>query len=353
MTIPLSKILHRTSTLLGRPARAAEEAAIRVQVICPAEKAEVLPAIHNPDDLQRVTAGHQGTTMKSELQRLRGGMKVWAATRAFHMENVVLEDGSFYCKGWRLRASARPHRWSGGKPAEIDQAALATSYCGSIWFSHWVSDDLTMHLDAEQFGRPVTIARTLYNSEPYYADVLNTHAEALVRARFHKFVYFDDVGQNSSKRRRYGELRSRIHKKHPMKGAQRIFLHRGESGVTRNLLNEEALEELLARDGFVIVDPEKQSTHEVVEACSGAQIVLGVEGSQLIHGFMAMRQRGAILAIMPPYRFVNHYKDLADCADLYYGMIVGTAAKGGFLIDPNELRRLLERVEQKLDQARE
>jgi hypothetical protein len=57
------------------------------------------------------------------------------------------------------------------------------------------------------------------------------------------------------------------------------------------------------------------------------------------------------LAMIPPYRFDNHYKDLADCADLHYGMIVGTAANDGFLIDPNELRRLLERVEQKLDQS--
>jgi hypothetical protein len=349
MAIPLRKIIHRTSTLLGRPACTAEQAAVRVQIICPAEKAEVRPAIYNPDDLQRVTTVFHDTTMESELQRLQGGMKVWAATRAFHMENVVLEDGSFYCDGWRLRASGRPHRWSGGKSTEIDQAALATSYCGSMWFSHWVTDDLTMHLEAERFGRPVTIARPLYHNEPYYADVLNTGAEALTRARLHKLVYFDDVGQNSSKRRRYWELRSRIHKKHPMKGADRIFIHRGKSGAARNLLNEEALEELLARDGFVIVDPEKQPTHEVLKACSGAKIVVGVEGSQLIHGFIAMRQRGAILAMMPPYRFINHYKDLADCADLHYGMIIGTAANNGFLIDPDELRRQLERVEQKLD----
>jgi len=40
---------------------------------------------------------------------LRGGMKVWAATLAFHMEDVVLEDGSFLLQRMafaRLRAAA-------------------------------------------------------------------------------------------------------------------------------------------------------------------------------------------------------------------------------------------------------
>jgi capsular polysaccharide biosynthesis protein len=122
-------------------------------------------------------------------------------------------------------------------------------------------------------------------------------------------------------------------------------LHRGSSGTKRRLVNEAAIEDLLARDGFVVINPEKQTAAEIVQACAGARIVVGVEGSQLIHGFMALQKGGAIVALMPPFRFFNHFKDLTDCIGLRYGMKVGSAADDGFHIDPNELRSLLDKVE--------
>ena len=116
----------------------------------------------------------------------------------------------------------------------------------------------------------------------------------------------------------------------------------------RRLVNENALEEILAREGFVILHPRKQSTKEIAQACAGARIALGVEGSQLIHGFMGMRPDGAIIAMVPPVRFIAHFKDLSDCIDLRYGMIVGTPASAGFRIDAGELLHLLDRVERQL-----
>jgi capsular polysaccharide biosynthesis protein len=264
------------------------------------------------------------------------------------MENVVLEDGSFYCKGWRSRVSERPTSWSGGAPAEMDRAALSTSWSASIYFSHWLSDDLTMFLAAERLSTPITVARPLYSDEPYYAQAFDIHVKPLTRARFNRFVYLQDVAQNSFKRRRYEELRSRLRMKHPEKGAERVFLCRGKNGAERGLVNENALEQILAREGFTILDPERLSTKEIAQACAGAKIALGVEGSQLIHGFMGTRPDGAIIAMVPPARFMTHFKDLSDCIGLRYGMIVGTPTGAGFRIDAGELLHLLDRVEQQL-----
>lgn len=344
MAIPLRKIVHRTSGLLGRPERAVYDIATHIEVLCPVEKTETPPAIYNPEDLQRVTEIAQGTSKESELRRLRGGSVEWPATRAFHMKNVVLEDGSFYSSGWRARVSERPKRWCGGRPVELDQASLATTYCASVSFAHWLTDDLTMLLEAEKAGTPVTVAREAYIDEPYYADALSAYATALTRARFKKFVYFEDTGENSLKRHRYEELRSRLRKKHPTEGSRRVFLHRG-MGATRKLVNEEAVDELLTRDGFTVINPGVQTAHEIAQTCAGATIVIGVEGSQLAHAFMGMRQGGTIVALVPPYRFINHFKDQADCIGLRYGMIVGTATKDGFCIKLEELSRLLDRVD--------
>jgi hypothetical protein len=357
MAIPIRKIGHRLGRLLGMPVRTEQDVAARVEVLCPVERTEVLPAIYDPNDLQRVTGTAPQENIESELARLSGGYREWRATIAFHMEDVVLEDGSFYCKRWRARVSERPTRWPGGAPVEMDQAALSATWMGSVYFSSWISDDLTMLLEAEQFGTPVTVARPLYRDEPYYAEVLNVHAQPLIRARFKRFVFLHDLGQNSSKRRRYEELRSRLRKSLPANGAERVFIRRGNSGKAhvpegfrafRRLINEDALAELLARDGFVVVDPEKQSAQVVAQTCAGAKIILGVEGSHLIHGFIAMRKNGALITMLPPYRFITHFKDLSDCIGVRYGTIVGSAAAGGFWIDPDELRRLLEQVDNRL-----
>jgi hypothetical protein len=358
MALSIRKIAHRARRLL-RMAATESDIAKRIEILCPEEKTYVLPTIYDRNNLQRITGTAPQENLQSELSRLSGGYTKWRATIAFHMEDVVLEDGSFYCRGWRARVSERPSRWPGGVPVEMYEAALSTTWQGSAYFSVWVTDDLTMYLEAEKLGTPVTVARVLYKDEPYYADVLQVQPQPLIRARFKRFVFLHDLGQNSSKRRRYEELRSRLRKRHPTEGAERVFIRRGSSGAARvpegagavrRLVNEEALAEILSRDGFVVIDPEKEPTQVIAQACAGAQIVLGVEGSHMIHGFMAMRQNGAIMTMVPPYRFITWFKELTDCIGARYGTIVGTAADGGFGIDPDELRRLVDRVERELAQ---
>jgi capsular polysaccharide biosynthesis protein len=130
------------------------------------------------------------------------------------------------------------------------------------------------------------------------------------------------------------------------------MLHRGRTGAHRVLANEEELEAMLAKRGFEIVDPAKSTALEIAEACAGARIALGVEGSQLTHAFLAMADRAAIVAMIPPYRYINHYKDLTDCiGTMRYGSTTGTAVEDGFRIDPDELLHLLDRVETALDSS--
>jgi Glycosyltransferase 61 len=110
------------------------------------------------------------------------------------------------------------------------------------------------------------------------------------------------------------------------------------------------VEAVLAKRGFEIVDPAQCTAREVAQACAGARIALCVEGSQLTHAFLAMAERGGIVAMIPPYRYINHYKDLTDCiGTMRYASITGTAVEGGFRIHPDELLRLLDRVEAALD----
>jgi hypothetical protein len=190
--------------------------------------------------------------------------------------------------------------------------------------------------------------------QPGYLALLGLHPQPLIRARFRRLTWIDNVAQNSYRAQQYRELRHRIRQQtapvKECKEGRRVMLRRGQSGAHRVLVNEEELESLLAKRGFEIVDPATLTAHEVAQACAGARIALSVEGSQLTHAFLVMADRGGIVAMIPPYRYINHYKDLTDCIrTMRYGSITGTAVEGGFRVDPEELLRLIDRVETALD----
>ena len=353
MTSLHSRIRNRALSFLASRGPAIEDICIRRKVLCPAEDQETPPGIADPRDLDRVTACEKATTMEEELARMRGGMRHHGATILYELENAVLWDGWFASKGWRSWNALRPKPWLGGKPAQLDHAVCGSTFVGSFYFGHWLSDDLPLLVEAERHGGPVIItARTPYTHEPGYLDLLELHPEPFIRSRFERLIWIDNVAQNSYRAGQYRELRRRIARQTTPVEGRRVMLHRGRTGAHRVLVNEDELEEMLAKRGFEIVDPARLTAREVAQACAGARIALCVEGSQLTHAFLAMADRGGIIAMIPPYRYINHYKDLTDCiGTMRYGSITGTAVGGGFHIDPAELLRLIDRVEAAVDEG--
>jgi hypothetical protein len=351
MTSLRSRIRNRALSLLARRGPSIEDICIRREVLCPAEDQETLPGISDPRDFERVTACETTTTMEEERARMGGGVRRHGATILYELENAVLWDGWFSSKGWRSWNALHPSPWPGGEPAQLDRAVCGSTFVGSFYFGHWLSDDLPLLLEAERHGSPViTAARTPYTHEPGYLELLGMHPQPLIRTRFRRLTWIDNVAQNSYRAAQYRELRRRIRQQTAPLANRKVMLRRGRSGAHRILVNEAELETILVKRGFEIVDPATCTAREVAEACAGARIALSVEGSQLTHAFFAMAERGAIVAMIPPYRYINHYKDLTDCIrTMRYGSITGTAVEGGFRIDPHELLRLLDRVETALD----
>jgi capsular polysaccharide biosynthesis protein len=109
------------------------------------------------------------------------------------------------------------------------------------------------------------------------------------------------------------------------------------------LQNEAELAEYLRdRRGFRILDPMKTEVPAIVAACAGARTVVGVEGSQLIHGIVLLQPGCSILTLQPPDRFVSAYKHVADREHQQFGFVVGQARGKGFYIDPVEIERTLD-----------
>ncbi|MNG24774.1 hypothetical protein D3C84_1095360 [compost metagenome] len=80
----------------------------------------------------------------------------------------------------------------------------------------------------------------------------------------------------------------------------------------------------------------------IVAACAGARTVIGIEGSQLIHGVNVLAPGGSLLILQPPDRFVCFFKYLTDRDQQNFGFVVGTPDGEGFRIDPDEVERTLD-----------
>jgi capsular polysaccharide biosynthesis protein len=318
--------------------------------ICPGETQIGPPAVYFEDDLERVQPIDVGdTTYEQEVSRIKGGRVEHAATVAYSLKAVELIDGAIFSGAVQHRLVDRPRHMIGRDAGEsIASAALACTPYGSIYFGHWMSDDLTLHLAAETLGVPVTVERKSYDHEPEYCRLMKIGQNKKSRLHFDELIIVDDHGQNAYKRQRYQALRSRLRESVPDAGNRYVYIRRGTVGarVERALVNAEEIEGFLESQGFLIVDPDHQSASQIAESIAGARLIVGVEGSHMAHALYSVRDNGAFCILQPPNRFTNVFKDYADCLDLRYGFTTGVEVAGGFVVDIEHLKRIVDRIDQ-------
>jgi Glycosyltransferase 61 len=337
----------RISRLFGRPQATVRDVSQKEWVLHSATVATVPPAIFSESDLQRVTSVMEETTLDMELRRIRGGHRDHAATTVFEISNVELRDGFVFKGPWVYRLlRARAKSPSATPVITVPDAVIGCTLLGSIYFAHWITDDLTLQLAAEQLGIPVGVERNPYRQEVDYRLLFDTPPSVFQRARFPRFTMLADFGQNKYKEERYRSLRQRLRAACPSRVAHpRIYLRRGTRGAPRTLVNTAEVETFLSSQGFVLIDPDQNSPAEIAQIANGAKIAISVEGSHMVHGLVNIADGGTILQIQPPDRFNNLFKDYTDCLGMRYGFTVGLPAEGGFHLPIEDLRRFLDHVD--------
>jgi hypothetical protein len=165
----------------------------------------------------------------------------------------------------------------------------------------------------------------------------------LHNAFFKELVVFDDVGQNRHRHLRFRAMSERLLSHVKVSPHPGVFILRGGTGELRLLHNELELAEYLRdKRDFRILDPMKADVPTIVATCAGARTIVGVEGSQLAHGFIALQSGSSVLTLQPPDRFVSVYKDRADRDGKHFGYVVGQQENKGYRIDPIEVERTLD-----------
>ncbi|MER3434232.1 MAG: glycosyltransferase family 61 protein [Leptolyngbya sp. ERB_1_1] len=315
------------------------------RLLCKAEEKSTPSALFLEGDLENVTAVQPNTTFERELKRVLGGKVEIPASIVYPLKDVTLIQGYLYKGALKEPLVTTPEDWLiSNETVELNEATLACSYCGNLYFGHWMRDDLTVGLLARQFAPAVRTHQVLTQHQTEYSEVTDIKPTPMSQAHFQQLYVFDDSAQNELKRQRYQTIRAMFRNlSNSISSHPGILLLRGNSGAKRILTNETEVADYLQKQGFTMIDPEKTSALEIIQQSLGARIVVGVEGSQLAHGIFSMADQGGILTLQPPYRFNNIYKEYADCLEMKYGFIVGEQVEDGFQINLDRLDQLLHR----------
>lgn len=311
--------------------------------LAPSETSITPPAYFLPNQLERITSW-----FKSGIPRVQmaGGISVThTSTRGFLLKNAWLIDGVLYKDTACSYLHPRSRHWFPQLHVEneIDRGAVFCSETGNKYFAHWLMDDCLTYPLALAEGIPVTTNQPVGRHVPAYESWLDMAPTRLNSAFFKELVIFSDRGQNQYRHARFNALREKLLSRVKSQAHPGVFILRGNDGSKRSLINEMALAEYMhAKRGFRILDITKADVANIVATCAGAQVVMGVEGSQLIHGILTLPLGGAILTLQPPNRFVDSYKLMADRDSQHFGFVVGIAEGDDFRIDPDEVERTLD-----------
>ncbi len=321
------------------------------RVLSPACESEVAPAIFDPQELGRVKGLAPHTEWSTEMTRIRGGLRRHVATELLGFHNVLVTRSHLYANGCRERISDLPEKYALARalrdPVHYDRGLWCSSAFSSRYFGHWLSDQLSAELLAEEAGLPAfsSASQTRYAHESCIRKAAQLTSTAIDCGHFESLWLPKDFGQNASKCARYRDLRARLRTttSAASPGAG-VFLLRGGSGAQRPLVNEAELAEKLAALGFLILCPEQASFETLRDSLHSAPLVIGVEGSALMHAVMLMPADACLTVIQPPRRFNNVLRNHTECVGQRYAFSVADEAEGGFYMPQGRLLRLLDRI---------
>jgi len=311
--------------------------------LCPKEETFVAPAFFLDSQLDKVKGYFSNTNEAIESTRIKGGLTTHAATIAYNLSDTYLIGGSLYSNGGsrRLKEFNYHEMWK-SRVESFDTAVLASTYCGYRYFGHWLMDDCVTYLAAQKLNRdslPVQIKGKSSLHMDAYSNYFDMQWRVTDSAYFKSLFVVHDVGQNSYKKSRFQTLRGRLKESFPNSHIEKkVFIKRGCTGEPRNLINESVVLAALEKEGFIIVDIVKDNIQQILEKLNDASLVVGVEGSHLVHAFSVMNVKGAFVVIHPPYRFDNILKNYADLLGVKYGFVVGEGkVKDAFSVDVKSL----------------
>ncbi len=341
----LSPLTLRLRRLLGRSVPDFFATAIERWEVSPACEMHFPAAVMLPGQLDRIRRTEFGT-MRAVRAMFQGDLNPRIGpTMAYRFRDVDHADGVLYCGGAELHLRERKNRLPVYRRPDVSvSGSMYESWLGNRWFGNWLTDDCDTYFLAAEAGQPLTTAPVPAAGHVARYEALQGMAPRRIGdAHFTDLVLFDNILNNEGRIARAKARRALLTRGFDTSPGPGVFLMRGQTGDRRLLVNELALaEHLERRHGFRVMLPAEHSVDELVAACARAPVIVGVEGSHLTHGLVAMPGGGALLTIQPPERVTAALKLVCDRMGLRFGVVVAEGDADSFRVDPAEVDRTLE-----------
>jgi len=349
MRIPINAAPYiRLAKRLLRGPGSLEEAAFQKEILCPEQKTTIPNAVFLPGQLDKLIKQKPGAwglkTKEEVIAEATSTTVTHAPTIAYHIKDATLFDGTIYVDRFKQPISATSlFRFDSGEPRQIEACALASSFLGTKYFGHWMTDDCTRYLLAERFGTTLCTRMPAYPHLHHYQRYFNQTWVPTDRAHIDHLIVFQDFSQNSFKRERYKILRNRIKAYFPEKfGNTLIYLRRGNTGAPRTIQNEPQIMDALTKLGFVIVDIEFDSLEHIIGTLLNARLVVSIEGSHVAHCAYTVPESSGLLILQPSDSFSAVHRDWSESLGIRFGFVVGDVGDKGYQFPVPEILRTIE-----------
>jgi hypothetical protein len=350
----LALLHHRLRRLLRRDGRLRDSDAV-VETLWPEEAVSGPPAIHLPGELEKALRPAFGR-LEDEIAKARGGPFRAGPTLRLRLRHAALDNRVLY-SGGRRKDFVREDFVNPPPPdrstpvVRFGRAVSPSSYVGCNFFGHWLRDDCTAWLLAEEDvaagASRFTVWTPDWADKQKYAALFGQDWTPLARCWAEELTLYHDISHNTHKVGRYRQLRALIREARPPGPAgELVYIPRGRSGKSRPVVNEAALIAALEARGGRVFPAESAAT--LAATHRDCRIVISVEGSQCAHGLYALREGGGLMVIQPPTRFYNAHQEWARQLGMHYALIVADEVEEGFQVDIHRFLRTLDLLERQL-----
>lgn len=336
---PFSARLRR---IAGRPPSDFLSKAVETWQISPAESLPYPSSRFLPGQVERIRASIFSPLPDTIEALTRQGDTQEGPTKAWRLKSVDLVDGVLYHGGGEYHLRPRSRKFGmARRPRTEVSGALYETWTTNRWFGSWLMDATLAYELADAAAQPITTrpAPSPDSHQARYEALIGMSPNRLAGdVHLSDLVIFDDLPNNGGKAKRAVDLRRRLLEGRAPAPVPGVFLTRGHAGDQRVLLNERDLAERLAAErGFLVIDPLEVSVDDLIEACGAARVIVGVEGSHLVHGITVAPPGAAIIPIQPPERVAATLKQMTDRLDQFYGLLVAEGSDTEFTLSRDDL----------------
>lgn len=319
---------------------------VQSEQIAKAESLVQAPAYMEPSDWDRVIGVQPSTNLDNERMRIAGGLRQHGGTIRYRLGDALATPrGVFSFSRSLQRHGPAPLQPALANPIQrTDRAFFPMTPVAMAYFGHLINDSLPASLLIQPGETLCLPYNPSWHHGRAYCELfgLSPSPAPMIHAR--EMWLTDDRGMNTHRHARTRALHAKLHSGLEPSRHSGAFLRRGTTGAKRDLINENAVAEVLAARGYAICDV-TSPLPELLATLAQVPVVVTVEGSQWVHAHFGAALGALIVVINPCDTFNALIADMVPALDQRMATIVADKAEDGYHVDVQRLVALIDRAQ--------